>query len=250
MTDLIKQIINNLKDNLQNNFWVYAFWLEGSAAKDEMDEYSDLDLWFDVKDEKVDEVMGEIEQILSEFGQLDFSYQQEKPHPQIVHKIFHIVGMPESLFLDVNIQSHSREFIFTKDMPGEETKTIFDKVGVIKFKDFDAEKFRESQESLASHLRKRFEQQARVKTLVNRGEFVDAFKYYNKYILEPLTDLTKLRYAPEKPIFIKGISRILPPDVLGDLEKLYKIHSIEDISSKIDLANKLFQKIVNEKNSK
>lgn len=243
MSKTYEQIISALYDGLKNDSFVYAFWIEGSAARDAMDEYSDLDLWFDVEDGKEDKILAEIEKIFLKLGSVDYSYRPEKPHPQIIYKIFHITDTSELLLLDVNIQSHSREFIFTKGLRGEEVRVIFDKALVVKFKDFDEKEFQKSQEKAVFHLEKMFAQQARVKAMAKRGQFIDAFRYYNKYILEPLTDLLKIKYAPNQPAFVKYDFKDLPNDILSELESLYKIQSVKDILSKIDTANKLFEKI-------
>jgi len=242
MAILQEQIVIALRNGLENSPFVYAFWLEGSWATGAMDEYSDLDLWFDVEDGKEDEILTAIEVIFSKLSSVDYSYQPEKPHPQILYKIFHIADTPEFLLLDVNIQSHSRKFEFTKGLRGEEVKIIFDKAEVIQFKDFDENDFRKSRENTAFHLKKMFALQSRVKAMAKRNEFIDAFRYYNKYILEPLTELLRMKYAPNKPIFVKYISKDLPQETLTELENLYKVQSAEDILSKIDLAILLFQK--------
>lgn len=237
-----EQIIGAVRSGLENNPLVYAFWLEGSGATGAMDEYSDLDLWLDVEDGKEDEILEEAKTVFSNLGSIDYSYQPEKPHPKILYKIFHIADTPEFLLLDVNIQSHSRKFVFTKGLRGEEVRVVFDKAGVVKFKDFDEQDFRKSQEHAAFHLKKMFAQQARVKAMAKRNEFIDAFRYYYKYIVEPITQLLRMKYAPSQPTFVKYISKDLPKNVLAELENLYKVQSTEDILSKIDLAISLFQK--------
>lgn len=242
MTVFPEQIINSVRDGFENNPFVRAFWLEGSAAAGTTDEYSDLDLWLDVADGKEDEILAEVETIFSRFNSIDYSYQPEKPHPKILYKIFHIADTPEFLLVDMNIQSYSRQFIFTKGLRGEEVKVIFDKAGVIKFKNFDEQDFRKSQEHTAFHLKKMFVQQSRVRAMAKRNEFIDAFRYYYKYTLEPLTQLLRMKYSPNQPTFVKYTSRDLPKDVLAELENIYKVQSTGDILSKIDLAKSLFQK--------
>lgn len=45
-------IIDYIKKYAESKEYVYAMWLEGSDGLGVVDEYSDLDFWFDVVNEK------------------------------------------------------------------------------------------------------------------------------------------------------------------------------------------------------
>jgi len=47
-------IINYVKEYAKSKDYVYAMWLEGADGLNLVDEYSDLDFWFDVEDSKRD----------------------------------------------------------------------------------------------------------------------------------------------------------------------------------------------------
>ena len=248
MTIKIKRerIIDVINTDLKNNPFVYAFWLEGADAADVVDEYSDMDIWFDVEDGKENTIFSAIEKSLEKLGPLDFIYEQEKPHPQIRHKIYHIKNTPDTLLLDVCIQSHSRKFVFTKDLPGEEVKVIFDKSNVIKFKEFDEKLFKESQIKKNHDLKHIFAQESRVTKMIKRRQFIDAFKFYCKFILEPLSELLRMRYAPRKQLFLKYIAKDLPINIAQQLESLYQIASLEEMAIKIEKAKKMFDSALRE----
>ena len=144
------------------------------------------------------------------------------------------------------MQSNNRKFVFTKDMPGEEVKIIFDKANVIIFKDFDEDEFAIYLKTRIYHLEHIFWQNVKVKKLIVRKEFIDAFHFYYKYILLPLTELLRIKYAPRKQLFLKYISKDLPKDIYITLESLYKISSFEEMLTKIEIANKLFSETINE----
>jgi len=245
-----EQIIEVINKSVEANPCVYAFWLEGADASGLVDEYSDIDMWFDVEDGKENLIFNEIEKSLKEFGPLDFIYEQEQFHQQIRHKIYHIKNTPDTLLLDICIQSHSRDFIFTKDLPGEEVKIIFDKSNVIKFKELDEEIFKISQEKRIHHLKNIFLQESRVLKMIKRGHFIDAFKFYLKFILEPLAEVLRMRYVPKKQIFLKYISKDLPNEVTNQLETLYQIRSLEEMKLKIETAKELFKNALQELESK
>ncbi len=237
-------IIELLYEQLKNNPNVYAFWLEGADASGLTDEYSDLDIWFDVEDGKENLIFSEIEKILEKLGPLDFIYEQEQPHDLIHHKVYHVKNTATTLLLDICIQSHSRKFFFTIDLPGEEVKIIFDKDNVIKFKEFDERQWNEFLEKRIYHLKNIFHQDSRVIKMIKRREFIDAFNFYYKFTLQPLTELLRIKYAPKKQIFLKYISQDLPEDLSKQLEDLYKINSLEEMFIKLTLAKKLFNNVL------
>lgn len=241
-----EQIIKAIEDGLKNNPSVFAFWLEGADASGLLDEYSDMDMWLDVEDGQENSIFQRVEEILKNLGELDFAYEQEQPYPQIRHKNFHIKGTPDSLLLDVCIQSHGREFEFTKGLRGEEVKIIFDRPGVIKFKEFDESQWKKMQEKRVHHLKHIFAQEARVTKMIKRGEFIDAFHFYYKFILQPLSELLRIRYDPQQQAFLKYISKDLPKDIATILENLYKVNSLDEMTTKIETARNLFTKTLNE----
>jgi hypothetical protein len=53
------------------------------------------------------------------------------------HRTYHLEGAPETLILDVVVQSHSRRFEFIRQNDAEQPKVIFDKANAIKFRDVD-----------------------------------------------------------------------------------------------------------------
>ena len=241
-----EKIIEAINNTLLDNLYVYAFWLEGADAAGSVDEYSDIDIWLDVEDAKEDLIFNKIEKALEDLGPLDFAYEQEKPDQQIRHKIYHLKNTPDTLLIDVCIQSHSREFIFTKDLPGEEVKIIFDKTGVIKFKKLDEEELKQAQIKRVDDLKNIFAQESRVIKMIKREQFIDSFYFYYKFILQPLSEVLRIRYAPKKQIFLKYIAKDLPINIAKQLESLYKVNSLDEMLLKIKIAKELFEKTLRE----
>lgn len=236
-----QQIIGSLKDKLENNSSVFALWLEGSDANGTVDQYSDIDIWVDVKDGEEDSVFNKIHEILIGLGDLNFSYSMKHPNPQIHQKVFHLKNTPESLLVDVCIQSHGRNFEFTRGLD-DEPKIIFDK-GSIKFKDLDREQFQKELQERIDHIKQVFAQKIRVLTKVKRGDFLEALMYYNKWIIAPLTELLRIQYIPRKKDYhFKHVGRDLPKEVTEQLEILCRVTSVKDIERGVVDAEKLFKK--------
>jgi hypothetical protein len=237
-----ERIINELGKKLVKNPSVFAFWLEGADAHNTVDEYSDIDVWFDVQDGYEKTVIKQVEAILSKISPLDFKHETNHPHPKIRQMFFHLKATPEFLIVDVCVQSHSREFWYTDGNADEKVKIIFEKGKVIEFRKPDMIEFNSLQKKRVKEIRKTFLFfQAWVKKGVNRGNFLEALKYYNEFVLDPLVELFRIRYSPTKRAFgLKHIERDLPRSVLQTLEDLYKINSNFEITTKLKAANELF----------
>lgn len=240
-----EKIIQAIENRLKNNPLVFAFWLEGADSTNTVDQYSDIDIWLDVKDHEENKIFEEIEKSLLGLGELDFSYKLEHPHPQIMHKVYHLRNTPKSLLLDVCIQSHSRNFEFVKNLH-DVPKIIFNREG-IKFREFNKSEFKKDLQNRVHHLKNTFKQQSRVATKIQRGEFLEAIAYYMEWVIKPLVELLRIKHIPRKrDYYFKHISRDLPKKVVEQLENLVKVQSIEDIKKRIPVASTLFEKTLKE----
>lgn len=243
-----KQIIEALGNELKNNSAVLAFWLEGADALDTVDKYSDMDVWLDVQDGHKEMVIKQVQSILSQIAPLDFEHEVDHPHPKIRQYFFHLKDTSEFLIIDVCVQSHSREFWYTKESKDEEVKIIFDKKGVIEFRDLDKAEFQSHQKKRIAELEKTFIFfQVWVKKGVKRDNFLEALSYYHSFILDPLVELLRIKHEPTKREFgLKHVERDLPKNVLRELEDLYKVDLTPEISTKSQKANELFFKVLKE----
>lgn len=237
------QIINQVRDEFQNNPFVFAFWLEGADAHDRVDQYSDIDMWLDVADDKIDEVLATLEQGLGKLAQLDFSYElPNHPNSYIRQKFFHLEGTPLYWTIDLCVQKHSRDFFFTKGKADEKIKLIFDKSEVIKYKDLDKQELKNELKQRLEWLEKTFIYfQVWIDKQANRANFLETFLYYQHWLLEPLVELIRIKYQPTKSDFyLKHISLDIPREIIEQLEGLFKVASVEDIMKQKQKANELF----------
>lgn len=248
MTITREQIIDALGNELKNNSFVFAFWLEGADAHNTVDEYSDIDVWLDVQDGHEEMVIEKVQSILSKISPLDFEHEINHPHPKIRQKFFHLKDTSEFLIVDTCVQSHSRKFWYTKEHADEKVRIIFEKEKVIEFRNLDKIEFQTLQKKRIAELKKTFLFfQAWVKKGVNRDNFLEALKYYHSFILDPLIEMLRLYYEPTKREFgLKHIERDVPNNILQTIEDLYKINSTSEISVKSQKANELFFEVLKE----
>jgi hypothetical protein len=246
-----EKIIQSLQGSLEDQVAVHALWLEGADASETVDQFSDIDVWIDVEDGQEQTVLDDIKRVLVQLSELDLEFEEEHPHPKIRQKFFHLKGTSKFLIIDVCIQSHSRVFWYTKGFEGEKVKILFDKTGVIQYKDMDQENFKSELRNRVGDLTKEFSLfQIWIEKNVARKNFLEALLYYHRRILEPLVELLRVKHSPTKrDYYLKHVTQDLPVDVVRELEEIYKVNSVEEIAEKAEHANKLFQDTLNDLDS-
>lgn len=224
-----QKIIEHLKEHLQARDDVYAFWIEGSTPQGYADEFSDIDLWLSVDDDKIFTIYDDIEPILAEIAPIDFRYVV-KNKGELGQNVYHLQGMSEFLTVDVNTQGISRDVYLVKGI--DDAEIIFDKQDVVKFKE------REPANVDIEAKRKKlqgFYEQMRPSVLKNvrRGKSLEALHYYH-LILRYATKFLRLKYGwHEKTDFdLKHIYRDIPENETKQLEKFYSV-SLHDIEQNL-----------------
>ncbi len=237
-------IIQTIKDGFIKDERVYALWLEGSDGTNTLDEYSDLDLVMDVEDGTEEGIFGRLEQMLGTLGELDLIVGPDRPGPKLMYKVYHLENTAPTLLLDVTIQSHSRQFAFDRKNEYEVPKVLFDKAGVIQYRDsegMNAQTRRDKTYNRMKQLDGVFKQRIRAIKYVQRNHYLEAHAYYHKYVLNPLVELLRIRYTPLiSDYYLVHISQHLPAEAVDQLEELYRNQSTSDISRNMERANAWF----------
>jgi len=84
----------------------------------------------------------------------------------------------------------------------------------------------------------------RVEKYVKRGQYLEAYAYYNHYILEPLIVLLRLIYTPAyTDYYLIHISRHIPEPEKIKLEYFAQIGSLDDMEKKISPAGIWFDEL-------
>lgn len=177
-----KQIIEKLKQRLEPLSYVYALWLEGADANGTADEYSDIDLWADIADERENDAIEATENALCELAQFDYHYVMRHDHPQIRQRVYHLKGTDEYLMVDFCWQLHSRpkdSYAYYENDPVEAACVIFDKDNNIRYKKFDPSEFAAANAAQLEEMKYRYTQHSRVRKYVRRGQYLEAFAYYS-----------------------------------------------------------------------
>jgi predicted nucleotidyltransferase len=242
-----KDITEALESELQSLPYIYALWLEGSFAMGYADEYSDIDYWIDVEDEYLKDALEHVEKALSRLGELDERDETGNEHPKLGQIVYHIKGSSPYLVLDFNWQLHSRnrnEYHYIKNDIVEGAMVIFDKDDVIRFEEADEREINKNKVNCKRECDYRYSQHLRVSKYIYRGNFAESYAYYNRYVIEPLVMLLRLKFTPLYPYnYLLHISMHMPRTVVDRLEKLIQITSLDEMEKRMREAEEWYQEL-------
>ena len=234
------EICRQLRLALEPKEEILALWLEGADALDRVDEYSDLDICVSVTEGSMDSAELIIRRVLCEFSDLDHELVSQRSSDRR-HLISHLAGTSVHALIDIDILVACGSEFF-KDDPIEAPKVLFDKARVITF---DVKNI-SGDELLAEldGLDKIINEHSRVEKYILRGEFLEAFGYYQKFVLTPLVQLARLVHTPNHHgYYIVHISRHLPESLLGQLEDLIKISALKTLEENLGIALSVYKKL-------
>ncbi len=233
-------IISTIRNFLEPDPSVLAVWLEGADATGSVDEFSDIDLCCSVREGAMDAATARAQEALESLGRLDI-IEQSGREVDTQASAFHLEGTSTYLLVDFNVYV-DRGSRFIAGDPIEKPLILFDRAGVIKFVPPGVENSARQRAERLRELSAITAQVSRIEKYVRRGNFLEAFGYYHKWLLAPLIEALRMRYTPLHPDYhIVHISHHLPADALHRLEELFKIYSLEDIETKSREARAFFE---------
>jgi hypothetical protein len=232
-------IISTLQATLNDLPQVGAMWLEGADAVDRVDEYSDLDICCAVQTGCFTIVENSAREALTRLGILDQDTLL-RDDPGQRHIVLHLQESAPYLLIDLCLYTgRGSDFIDGDEI--EKPLVLFDRVGAIRYHPRDSQQEALVQSKRLPELRETVAQASRIHKYLARGEFLEAFGYYEKYLLAPLIEVLRWRYTPLHADYgIVHISRHVPPEVRKRLEHLYQVASLCELTQRVQEAEAWF----------
>ncbi len=222
-------VLKGLREALEPLDHVQAMWEAGAVAFDRVDEWSDIDLQVAVDDESVEEVFTEVERALGGLSPIDIGYRLPEPtwhgHSQAFYRL---AEASPFLMLDFVVMKASAEDKFLQPEIHSRPRVYFDKTGVVKFGEFDADSFAGALRDRVGELKTLFDLFSRVlvEKEANRGNDIEAIAFYQAYTVRPLVQALRILHDPTRHNFhTRYVHYDLPA---GDVERLRRLSYVAD----------------------
>lgn len=238
-----EEIIEYLKEFSIQKPYVNAMWLEGADGLHQVDEYSDIDFWFDVKKGYQESFLYECIAELSKLSNIDSRVDEIRT--EIAQSNIHLENTSNYLTLDICVQSHEIRgkdvTCYIKNDIAELPFILFDKNNIISFSE------NEVNTDVIKHVlaknKNKMMQADRVTKYIKRNQYLEAYMKYMDNIVAPLIETVRLIYTPRHYDYaLCHISRHLPAEIVMELEPFYQVTSLKDIDENLTKANLLFAK--------
>ena len=242
-----QQIITALIGALQPLDYVHAMWEGGSAAFDRLDEWSDIDLQFDVEDDKVEETFRAVQEALEQLSLIDLQYRTPAlPWPGIFQIFYRLSLAGPYLLIDTAVIQHSAPDKLLDEPLHGKAIFYFDKIGVSQQPGFDWAALQERLGKRVEQLRTTFDlYQCMVTKEIYRQHPLDALMFYNSCTLRPLVEALRIVHTPARHGFGIHYAYVdLPAEVSQRLERLYFVRDLADIASKRAEAEAWFYQVM------
>lgn len=240
------QIIEYLKNFSIEKPYVNAMWLEGADGIGRVDEYSDIDFWFDVEKSHQESFLSEC---IAKLGELaDIDSRVDEIRPETAQSNVHLAHTSEYLTLDICVQSHEirgkAATCYAKGDIAEAPFILFDKGNLISFYEYEIDKGEISR--VLAQNQNRVRQMSRVTKYIKRGQYLEAYMKYMENVVDPLVETARLLYTPRHFDYgLCHISEHLPIEIVRELEPFYQVTGLKEIGEQLSRAGSLFVKYKN-----
>jgi predicted nucleotidyltransferase len=242
-------VIWTIVDFMKQKEYVHALYEGGAIAFNRIDEWSDIDLYIVVDDEKVNETFDEVEIALKSLAPIKHKYSVPKlPWSSVSQAFYRLEQTSEYLLIDLAVIKLSSPEKFLE--PHIHGKVVFyiNKSDEISVPIINEEELAENLKQKLARLRDRFAVfNINVQKEINRGNYLEALILYNGITLGSVVDALRIKYNPFHHDFKTRYVRYeLPERITRELQRLYFVKDITDLMKKYQEGTKWFYEIVKE----
>jgi len=242
-------VIKTLVDALKPLDYVHALYESGAIAFNRLDEWSDIDLYVVVDDEKVDGIFATVEAALSSVSPIKQKFAvPQLPWPGVSQAFYKLERASEYLLIDLAVIKLSGPDKFLAPEIHGEAVFYFNKSDRVKVPNLNKDELAKTLRQRLLRLKERFAMfNIFVQKEINRGNYLEALVLYHSMTLGSVTDALRIKYSPFHHDFkTRYVQYELPKPTTGRLERLYFIKDDKDLLEKYREATKWFEEIVAE----
>jgi len=240
-------IIQTLVEALRPLDYVHAFYEGGAAAFDRIDEWSDIDAYVIVDDDRVDQTFLVVEKALKALSSIKQKLAvPQLPWPGVSQAFYRLEGASEYLIIDLAVLKLSSPEKFLESEIHGNVVFYFNKDNSAMPPPLDKEAFVKKLHARLDRLKIRFDMFSNfVQKELNRANYLEAIEWYYAFTLAPLVEVLRIKHNPFHYDFrMRYIHRELPPETIKKLEQFYFVKEESDLQQKYYEAVKWFQEIV------
>lgn len=245
-----EDVIHTLVDALQPLDYAHALYEGGAVAFNRIDEWSDIDLYLVVDDDKIDEAFLVVEKTLRTLSPIKQKYEvKQLPWPGVSQAFYRLEGTSEYLLIDFAVIKMGGSEKFLEPEIHGKAVFYFNKSGVVKVPKLDRALLKKNLHERLIRLRERFAMfNIFVQKEINRGNFIEALDLYRAMTLGSVVDALRIKHSPFHHDFkIRYIQHELPKEKVDKLEDLYFVKDGNDLQAKYREATEWFKEIVSKR---
>ena len=242
-------IIQTLVNALKPLDYVHAFYEGGAAAFNRVDEWSDIDLYLIVNNEKVNEAFLAAEKALRSLSPIKQKLDvPQTGWPGVFQAFYRLEDASEYLLIDFCVLSLGSSETFLEPEIHGNVVFYFNKSGKIKPPQLDKAALSKRVQERLKRLQARFAMFNNfVQKEISRGHYIEAIDLYHGLTLATLVEALRIKHNPMHYNFrMEYLHYELPSETLKELEHLYFVKSAEDLQEKYCEATKWFHKTIEE----
>jgi predicted nucleotidyltransferase len=233
-------IISALVEALKPLDFVQAVYEGGAAAFKRIDEWSDIDIYLIVDDDKVAEAFQAAEKALKILSPITVKLDMLKcTWPDISQAFYRLEKAPEFLLVDLAvIKSSSKEKFLQPEIHGD-VLFYFNKSSTIKVTSLDKKAFTKKLCKRIDQLRAKFDMfNIFVRKELKRGNVLEALELYHSITLATLIEILRIVHNPYHHDFkTRYIHYELPSETIENLKQLFFVKSDSELYEKYNRAS-------------
>ena len=242
-----RTVIRTLVNSLEPIEYIRAFWEGGAAAFNRVDQWSDIDLYLIVQDDKIEDTVHEVERALRSLSPIEHKYEtRQKIWPEIFQVFYKIENTSPYLLIDLAvIKMSSPEKLLEPEIHGNAV-FHFNKFNKIEIPHVEGNCKTEKLRQRRVRLKARLDIfNIFVQKEINRGNALEALDLYYNITLAVLVEILRIKYSPLHYDFkTRYIYSELPESVICRLEKLSFVSDMNDLQRKYNEATKWYNRII------
>jgi CheY-like chemotaxis protein len=240
-------VIKTLVDALKPLDYVHAFCESGAIAFNRVDEWSDIDLYLVVDDEKVNDAFVAVETALKSLSPIKQKFAvPQLPWPGVSQAFYRLERASEYLLIDLAVIKLSGPEKFLEPEIHGKAIFYFNKSKKVKVPILNKEELTKNLQQKLTRLKDRFAMfNIFVQKEINRGNYLEALVLYHSITLGSVVDVLRIKYSPFHHDFkTRYVQYELPKQIIGRLERLYFVKDGKNLLKKYREATKWFNEIM------